>query len=454
MLICLESTHDFYTYNRGAKYLDAAGVSLRAVVCSVCPGPPPPPTPPALGTPGPMAQNGGDLELPQRRVGGAKELPNGKFADSIKANSEDPDPFLERPYAEISEGAFGGGDVGVPGPPGPRDECVAPLSPDAPSPAERRRRDREERLGLLLWKKPLLTLRYFLLELLLTLRDWTCRFCHQRAMALTVLLGLACFSFVYSTEGTHQKYVRRLEEQLLRCAYWVGLGVLSSVGLGTGLHTFLLYLGAGTAIGELPPYFMARAARLSGVEPDDDEYEEFEEMLEQAENAQDFTTRAKLAVQKMVQKVGFFGILTCASIPNPLFDLAGITCGHFLVPFWTFFGATLIGKAVVKMHIQKLFVIITFSKHIVEQMVSLIGAVPVLGASLQKPFREYLEAQRAKLHHQAGEGFPTGENWLSWVFEKVVIIMVCYFVCSIINSMAQSCAKRLQQKQYSEEKTK
>jgi len=35
-----------------------------------------------------------------------------------------------------------------------------------------------------------------------------------------------------------------------------------------------------------------------------------------------------------------------------LFDLAGITCGHFLVPFGTFFGATLIGKAVIKMHIQ------------------------------------------------------------------------------------------------------
>ena len=36
--------------------------------------------------------------------------------------------------------------------------------------------------------------------------------------------------------------------------------------------------GAGTAIGELPPYFMARAARLSGAEPDDEDYEEFEEM--------------------------------------------------------------------------------------------------------------------------------------------------------------------------------
>ena len=51
-----------------------------------------------------------------------------------------------------------------------------------------------------------------------------------------------------------------------------------------------------------------------------------------------------------------------ASIPNPLFDLAGITCGHFLVPFWTFFGATLIGKAIIKMHLQMLFIIIIFSK--------------------------------------------------------------------------------------------
>ena len=45
-------------------------------------------------------------------------------------------------------------------------------------------------------------------------------------------------------------------------------------------------------------------------------------------------------------------IICFLQIPNPLFDLAGITCGHFLVPFWTFFGATIIGKAVIKMHIQ------------------------------------------------------------------------------------------------------
>lgn len=36
--------------------------------------------------------------------------------------------------------------------------------------------------------------------------------------------------------------MQRIEKQFLLYAYWIGLGILSSVGLGTGLHTFLLYL--------------------------------------------------------------------------------------------------------------------------------------------------------------------------------------------------------------------
>ena len=42
--------------------------------------------------------------------------------------------------------------------------------------------------------------------------------------------------------------------------------------------------------------------------------------------------------------------------------------------------------------------------------------------------------------------FLQGENWLSWMFEKLVVVMVCYFILSIINSMAQSYAKRIQQR--------
>ncbi|XP_033628223.1 vacuole membrane protein 1-like [Asterias rubens] len=369
---------------------------------------------------------------------------------------------------------------------------------------EQHRLDREERAKITLWKKPITTLAYFVLETWVILVGWCHRlWLNRRKVAGTSLLA-ACILVLYHIEGSHQVYVQRVRKQAVWCLYWVGLGILSSVGLGTGLHTFLLYLGphiasvtlaafecqsvdfpeppypdeimcpdshsdypmsiwsviskvrleafmwgAGTALGELPPYFMAKAARLSGYEPDNEDYEEFEAFMEhigEDPKEQDFATRLKLGIQKLVQRVGFFGILACASIPNPLFDLAGITCGHFLVPFWTFFGATLIGKAVIKMHIQKLFVILTFSEHHVEVLVELLGKIPKVGPPLQVPFRDYLEKQKNKLHHKTGETVAQGTNWLSWVFEKLIIIMVVYFIISIVNSLAQRYAKRLHDK--------
>ena len=45
---------------------------------------------------------------------------------------------------------------------------------------------------------------------------------------------------------------------------------------------------------------------------------------------------------------GFWGIFLLAAWPNALFDLCGICCGHFQMPFWEFFGATFCGKALVK----------------------------------------------------------------------------------------------------------
>lgn len=81
-------------------------------------------------------------------------------------------------------------------------------------------------------------------------------------------------------------------------------------------------------------------------------------------------------------------------------------------------------------------------------------SVPRVGPSLQKPFSQYLEAQRSKLHHAGGTHQFPDDNWLSWLFEKLVLVMVCYFVISIVNSTAQSYAKRLQQQRHSQEKTK
>jgi len=373
------------------------------------------------------------------------------------------------------------------------------------------KQEREDREKIVLWRQPLLTLQYFVQELWMLAKALCFRLYRRKVTVLFSILAIAVCVFVYHTEGPHQQFVGAIEKQFLWCAYWVGLGVLSSVGLGTGLHTFLLYLGphiaavtlaayecnsvdfpeppypneiicpegkasgvmtlltimskvrleafmwgAGTAIGELPPYFMARAARLSGTDMEDDDFEEIEELLHDKKkhpDAMGFLEKAKLSVHNLVQRVGFFGILACASIPNPLFDLAGITCGHFLIPFWTFFGATLIGKAIIKMHIQQLFVIFMFSAHHVESVVQLIGYIPYFGPNAQKPFQDYLMQQRTKLRHKPGEGQEEGGgNILGWCFEKLVLLMVAYFILSIFNSMAQNYHKRICQENRTQSK--
>ena len=83
---------------------------------------------------------------------------------------------------------------------------------------------------------------------------------------------------------------------------------------------FQINQGAGTAIGELPPYFMARAATLSGIDPDDEDYEEAAQMFdEEADENSNIVNRVKLGMKKLVQKVGFFGILLCASVSIIMF---------------------------------------------------------------------------------------------------------------------------------------
>lgn len=378
-----------------------------------------------------------------------------------------------------------------------------------------REKERSERESIVLWKQPVLTLEYFFKECIELVTHYGRNFLGNRK--LVALLGISVLSFylLVNLQGPHHAMVQGVYKKVLWCLYWTGLGILSSVGLGTGLHTFLLYLGphiaavtlagyecgslnfpeppypedivcpaegeegiipvtilsimskvrleamcwgAGTALGELPPYFMARASRLSGISPDDDDDEdlkEFEELQKKQQNREKLSIieKGKLFVEELVQKVGFFGILACASIPNPLFDLAGITCGHFLVPFWTFFGATLIGKAVIKMHIQKLFVIIAFNETLIETALNYLVLVPVVGKMLQTPFKAFLDGQKDKLHKKASKTVKeSGGNILAWVFEKIVIAMIVYFVISIVNSFAQSYHKRIQKRKNSKVK--
>lgn len=75
--------------------------------------------------------------------------------------------------------------------------------------------------------------------------------------------------------------------------------------------------GAGTALGELPPYFMAKASRLSGFDPeDDDDLKEFEELKKKRESGANLSLldRAKVSMERVVERIGFLGILACASV--------------------------------------------------------------------------------------------------------------------------------------------
>ncbi|XP_011172439.1 vacuole membrane protein 1 isoform X1 [Solenopsis invicta] len=365
-----------------------------------------------------------------------------------------------------------------------------------------------------LWRHPIITLHYFFSEVFIHMLSLVKKTLLYKRTVCAIISITILFLLLGKISGPQQEIFRLWEAKIIWWLYWVGLGVLSSVGLGTGLHTFVLYLGphiaavtiaayecgglnfpeppypdeiicptkinpmwtvgilnimkkvrveamlwgAGTALGELPPYFVARAARLNGKNSNENfdqedlkELEELEglEVLESGENVS-FVTHIKLhikliklriksSMKRFVEKAGFWGILACASIPNPLFDLAGLTCGHYLIPFWTFFGATLVGKAVIKMHIQQLAVIIAFNEELLDKFISLLAVVPFVGTKFQEPLKKYFIAQKQKLHDKSSM---EGATTISWLFDKFVTLMVCYFLVSIVHSLAQNHHRR------------
>lgn len=89
-----------------------------------------------------------------------------------------------------------------------------------------------------------------------------------------------------------------------------------------------------------------------------------------------------------------------------------------------------------------------------------------MGPYIQSPFSEYLEKQKLKLHRKPGEHlahvsarrllvqyassvyyYHQESSRLQQLFGYVLLLMICYFVISIVNSMAQSYAKRLDEEE-------
>ncbi|KAG0286599.1 Vacuolar membrane protease, partial [Dissophora globulifera] len=172
-----------------------------------------------------------------------------------------------------------------------------------------------ERQEISVYTSPMTVLSYFVLYILHEFRVALLWIISQQYLLLVLPVVATTVYFVYQMDGAHQPLLKHAESGVIWYGYWTLLGIASSVGLGTGLHTFILFLGPhiaevtlaayncgstefdvrgdhrfvcqspettlavplgihaifhavqwesffwgfGTAIGELPPYFVARA---------------------------------------------------------------------------------------------------------------------------------------------------------------------------------------------------
>uniref|UniRef100_A0A1A9WRE3 Uncharacterized protein n=1 Tax=Glossina brevipalpis TaxID=37001 RepID=A0A1A9WRE3_9MUSC len=115
-------------------------------------------------------------------------------------------------------------------------------------------RERVERAGLVLWRRPMPTLTYCSLEIIELIKTLGKKLL-QRKTWFAMFMVLASFIvLLYHTPGSHQMAFDFFKNNALFVSYWTGLGILSSVGLGTGLHTFILYLGPHIASVTLAAY--------------------------------------------------------------------------------------------------------------------------------------------------------------------------------------------------------
>ena len=286
---------------------------------------------------------------------------------------------------------------------------------------------RQLRDTLTLYSRPVATLQAFFMGMVYVTYHTTRYILYHKMFLFLILPAYIAWLVMSTVPGPSTDLVEELEFWVQYVVWWVGLGVLSSVGLGSGLQSGVLFLfphifktclaaqtcqtldfdsagdmwfrqspslfqcppenpasphtpvtfagmwrkivlacflqSAGTAIGEIPPYWMTRAARLAALEAGGSDASQMPEELE-ARSQYTLINQAKEAMEWFLEQYGFWGVLVLASYPNIAFDLCGICCGHFLMPFWTFFLATFLGKAVVRNSYQSVVYVMLCRYHL------------------------------------------------------------------------------------------
>ncbi|KAK1387783.1 hypothetical protein POM88_015961 [Heracleum sosnowskyi] len=167
--------------------------------------------------------------------------------------------------------------------------------------------------------------------------------------------------------------------------------------------------------------------------------------------------RSKRWFLSHAQYLNFFTILLLASVPNPLFDLAGIMCGQFGIPFREFFLATMIGKAIVKTHIQTVFIILVCNNQLLNwienELIWVLSHIPGFDSILFLPdLVTKLHAMREK-YMTPPVPVTTKNKVNSWdisfasIWNAVVWMMLINFLVKIVTSTGQNYLKQQQEKE-------
>lgn len=280
---------------------------------------------------------------------------------------------------------------------------------------------RERRDNLMLFSHPVDTLKVFFRACIAAVLAATKYICLHSVNLYFIVPSIILWLILERFPGPHRVFVDMIEFAVVYVVWWVGLGTLSSIGVGSGLQSGILFLyphvikvcfvaqtcnsldfesesdiwfqspkqlfkcrpinptaphtpvtvfnvwrtkvllvcflhAAGTAIGEIPPYWMTKSARIAAIEAgnaslasnggttsssssgnnssysnNNNNNETEEPPGELLDNHGGWIDVLKVWMVKFLKTHGFKGVLLLASFPNLLFDVCGICCGYFLM---------------------------------------------------------------------------------------------------------------------------
>tara|TARA_B110000261_G_scaffold161641_1_gene203495 strand:+ start:92 stop:1075 length:984 start_codon:yes stop_codon:yes gene_type:complete len=288
------------------------------------------------------------------------------------------------------------------------------------------------------------------------------------------------YIFLYLLVSFQFNFLNFLNSFFINFGYWFGLGVMSSIGLGFGVHTGFLILfplvskvtifanhcgnanftiydedafncipdinsnittlsiytkiflpsfawAIGTACGEIPPYWISRFDRLNRT------------------NSFDFSNFTQNKMMQYLNKITidlllkykFWAILLLSSYPNAAFDLCGIAAGHYLIPFCDFVSATIIGKAFIKTPIQCLLLIKLFTGKQIENIIQKLPASTTLLSILENYKKKLINPNDISTESI------TLLSILSFLWNTLIVILVIYFIKSLIETIANKQKRKI-----------